>query len=245
MEKLYLSPLARYGSIVDVNYIYSLFRVLSVCLVPYTNVKNRLLNGQHPPRVYEVLKYMPEAIISRRGSKGSGGGELRTDLIQTNQTWTVPSGIKGNLSVRIFGGGGGCCGGGGWMNNGEIALNAGSSVSITIGAGGKNINSGGTTSFGSYLSANGGGAGNGYRGGNGGSGGGWGGTGFQFGGGGGSIYIGSTSGGNGGMWGGGGGGFGPSGYGDGGGNNGSGGIAAGGAVWRDGGAGICILQYYI
>ena len=158
---------------------------------------------------------MSEAIISRRGGKGngssggdSGPGNLQSVVISTNNQWTVPN-HKGNISVRIFGGGGGgynrvsiagfgCGGGSGWMNNGEFAIGNGSLIQITIGKGGTYINSGGTTSFGTYLSANGGSPG--YRGGSGGAGGGcvfgssmpsfgrvWGNhfcTGFQFGGGG-------------------------------------------------------------
>lgn len=134
---------------------------------------------------------------------------LRTELITSNQTWTVPSGVSGNrIMVRIFGGGGngfkGAGGGGGYMNNGNITLSSGTAVKITIGS------AGGTTSFGTYLSANGGGSGSYWRGGSGGSGG-WGGDNggdaFQFGGGAGgsSTYSGEGYGGNGGTYGGGGG----------------------------------------
>lgn len=137
-------------------------------------------------------------------------------------------------------GGGGCGydrvligGGGGWMNNAVLTINQGDIVQVVIGKGGdgKYIqfgtnkvkygtmidgDNGGTTSFGTYLSAL-GGTGGGkrgyYRAGNGGAGGGIfaylsvdysstfgnGGTGYQFGGGGGNDL-----GGNGGKWGGGG-----------------------------------------
>ena len=160
------------------------------------------------------FKRMSEAIISRRGYGPEGKPRLITETIVTNQSWTVPNDIKGNLSVRIFGGGSGAYhngglrmwgGGGGWMNNGEISITSGSQISITIGAGGNGgqyQTSGGTTSFGTYLSANGG------SGSSGGSGAGcWtesGGRGYQFGGGG-TTDMGSGSGGAGGMWGGGGG----------------------------------------
>ena len=191
---------------------------------------------QHPP-LKGVLKYMAEAIISRRGSKGEGGliggGTLVTQSIISNQSWPVPNNIVNNLAiVRIFGGGGGGYykpesktsgflpqtipeergggGGGGWMNNMYIDLSSYASIPITIGAGGMANNgsptAGGTTSFGAFLSANGGEAGSIYKGGNGGAGGGGvsnngsiakGGTGFQFGAGGGSTRA------NGGTWGGG------------------------------------------
>ena len=141
-------------------------------------------------------------------------------MILENQAWEVPISINNMFDVRIFGGGGGGSGagysggggGGGWMNNDTIELTPYSQIPITIGAGGNQERAGGTTSFGLYLSANGGDAGTDYSGGNGGSGGGMaiyniltdrrkahGGNGYQFGGGGPS--------GNGGIWGGGGGGI--------------------------------------
>lgn len=154
---------------------------------------------------------MSDAIISRRGYTSAGKPELRTEIIAFSQDWTVPNTIKGNTAVRIFGGGGGsvsCGGGSGWMNNGEFALNAGDVITVTIGDGGYNNNAGGSTSFGTYLSANGGSPGQDWSGGSGGAGGGtsgasgsgiYGGTGYQFGGGGSGQY-----GGDGGIWGGGG-----------------------------------------
>ena len=170
--------------------------------------------------------------------------ELKTLLITENTNWVVPEHV-GNVSVRIFGGGGagwdmfmgstsGGGGGGGWMNNGEYNLSNGTVIPITIGAGGNPrskswdfsngghgvqvAQSGGTSSFGRYLSANGGRGGLAANGGDGGSGGGgallysyyagayggwcsvgYGGDGYQFGGG--------SPGGNGGIWGGGAGGI--------------------------------------
>ena len=149
---------------------------------------------------------MAEAIISRRGYGIDGKPQLRTETITGNTNWIVPL-TRGNnsISVRLFGGGAAGTqsygGGGGWMNNGEFTnLTPNQIIQITIGDGGNNIGtqSGGTTSFGTYLSANGG---SGINGGSGG--GGWeGGKGYQFGGGGGNA-----NGGDGGIWGGGGGGF--------------------------------------
>lgn len=177
---------------------------------------------------------MSEAIIVKRGR--SGGDipglvqTLVTNIITTNTTFQVPNAINNKFSVRIFGGGGGGFhepgiykatggGGSGWMNNGEFILNYGQSVYITIGKGGRSNyakpTNGGTTSFGTYLSAVGGGAASAFKGGSGGSGGSGsgnysnnygkyeGGDGYQFGGG--AGYNGGN-GGNGGIWGGGGGG---------------------------------------
>ena len=168
---------------------------------------------------------MGEAIITARigDSVVRAKWKYKTEVITTNTIWEVPSSIDLNkgISVRIFGGGGGaagqCGGGGGWMNNTIFTnLNIEDKIDIKIGAGGLSTKTGGTTSFGNYLSANGGtseikqsGSQNLCNGGSGGSGGGggyaatstaqgFGGTGYQFGGGGG--------GGNGGKWGGGGGG---------------------------------------
>lgn len=174
---------------------------------------------------------MAEAIISRRGygPEGHKSSILFTETIVSNTVWNVPKEIANNsISVLLFGGGGGGGssnakggGGGGWMNNNTIDLGYGNSVAITIGEGGAINSTGGTTSFGVYLSANGGTSvteKSGGRGGSGGSGGGgcpyiypasirmdyidllYGGTGYQFGGGGGEGR------GNGGTYGGGGGG---------------------------------------
>ena len=183
-------------------------------------------------KVYTFI--MGDALIVGRGgsSSGSSGKTLVTKIIQATQSWKVPKAKDQKFYVRIFGGGGGgsamaAGGGGGYMNNAELTLETGTSIPITIGLGGKagtlddNPTSGGTTSFGTYLSANGayctlqgiglGGSGGGggaievrfsgfsnktYNGG----------TGYQFGGGG--SFSSSTRkiyGGNGGQWGGGGG----------------------------------------
>ena len=155
------------------------------------------------------FKRMSEAIISRRGWGTGGKPELQTKIFYDNENWVVPNSLRGNISVRIFGAGGAGystgCGGGGWMNNAEISVNKGESIPITIGRGGSGTRAGGTSSFGEYLSANGGSSGNARTGGSGGSGGGSsngnGGTGYQFGGGG--SFDGD--GGDGGIWGGGGG----------------------------------------
>ena len=142
---------------------------------------------------------MAEAIISRRGKSSSSNKILITEIISENSNWVMPSYISNNsISVRIFGGGGGGMhGGGGWMNNGEFTFSPGTVIPIAIGDAGYRRD-GGTTSFGTYLSANGGGSDS-----NGGAGGGKGGTGYQFGGGG--TYN-QKNAGSGGIWGGGGGG---------------------------------------
>ena len=161
---------------------------------------------------------MGEAIISRGFSGSNGGGtsgengNFRTEIITASTLWKVPENLKdGTVSVRIFGGGGGGNarvngggGGGGFMNNNTIDLSNDSEIYISIGKGGAPDDSGGTSSFGIYLSAPGGKSGADEDGGAGGAGGAgyrYGGTGFQFGGGG--AYA--THGGLGGKWGGGGG----------------------------------------
>lgn len=176
-------------------------------------------------------------------SGNSSPGNLVTNIFTTSGTFIVPKAKNQSFSVRIFGGGGGgggncrsvatCGGGGGYMNNKILTLTQGASISVTIGKGGTggyfsnnkaaagsqsvaSGNTGGTTSFGSYLSAiggTGGTAGTRCYGGSGGSGGGginYGGIGYQFGGGGGNYAYKVDSGsvaqeGTGGKWGGGGG----------------------------------------
>lgn len=133
---------------------------------------------------------MAEALITRRSGTGrASSGKLVIETIVENTNWKIPSNVVDNkFSVMIFGGGGGGGvrnsfsydlggggGGGGWMNNRSIEINYGGSVLITLGAGGDAGDAGGTSSFGTYLSANGGSAGGGGHsgaGGNGGSGGG-------------------------------------------------------------------------
>lgn len=121
---------------------------------------------------------MGEALMFRAGggnfdgSNAGGDYELCTQIFESNGTFTMPDNVKdGQVHVRIFGGGGaggtnsqspydsggGC---GGYMNNGWVSLGSGSTVQVTIGKGGAssyfNASSGGTTSFGTFLSANGG-----------------------------------------------------------------------------------------
>jgi hypothetical protein len=164
---------------------------------------------------------------------------LHTEVITENTMWIIPNNILNrNVYVRIFGGGSGgmsgnwytsnntfmcgCGGSGGFMNNDSIILEHNiASVDIIIGRGGGPECSGGTSSFGKYISANGGDL---YAGGGSGGGGGYfsaippvnlsGRPGWQFGGGGGgdtyATYNNSNyrvyAAGNGGPWGGGGGG---------------------------------------
>ena len=180
---------------------------------------------------------MAEAIISRRGELKKSYA-LKTIMFTSNNSFEVPEAKDQKFDVRIFGGGGGGCtyyggGGGGWMNNDSFVLNKGDVIPITIGTGGvsatnimSSFNNGGTTAFGTYLSANGGSRPGQTRAGAGGSGGGGvsqhgfrylggissiltvggcGGNGSQFGGGGGGGSVSSydKTGGIGGPWGGG------------------------------------------
>lgn len=148
---------------------------------------------------------------------------FKTELITKTTNWIVPD-VAGQVSVRLFGGGAGgrtgysytsssygCGGGGGGghMKFNTLILEQGNVINITIGAGGSSNSSGGTTSFGTLLSANGAngmdggsGGGDGYRGGRRGGNG-------SYGGGGGAGYIPTSwaspgNGGNGGTYGGGG-----------------------------------------
>ena len=169
---------------------------------------------------------MAEAIISRRGAfDGSSSGSVVTELIVLNTNWKAPKAKNQTFSVRIFGGG--CAGldgygrggggGSGWMNNGELQISDNTTISITIGDGSTNHdNAGGTSSFGTYLSANGGLGSDGGAGGFEPDGGGWGGMitptgnnyngiGYQFGGGAAYVSVLNWEVGSGGLYGGGGG----------------------------------------
>ena len=150
---------------------------------------------------------------------------LKTAIITQDTEWIVPETADGIIHVRLFGGGaggftdgygknGGC---GGCMAVGDFNIDPSNKVPITIGAGGTGSTygdasklTGGTSSFGTYLSANGGSASSGGSGGGGGGGSGdraTGGIGLNFGGGGGGGGDNGNggAGGNGGEYGGGGG----------------------------------------
>ena len=107
---------------------------------------------------------MSEVVISRRGGSSSGSGKnMVTEYITFNRNWTVPKAKDQKFDIRIFGagdtlhGGGGC---GGAMNNDILTLTKGDKINITIGR--STISSGQSSSFGSYLSANGGSGSGGY-----------------------------------------------------------------------------------
>ena len=172
-----------------------------------------------PPLKHIRWFQMSEAIITRRGYGPEGAPKMVSETIVSNTNWTVPA-HRGNLVVRIFGGGsggrnnsrydyywGGC---GGYMNNGEFNLSEGETVLITIGEGGiggtgSGYQTGGTSSFGTYLSANGASLSEGSSGGGAPSSGDSSGrNGTQFGGGG-AVSTYDGIGGSGGIWGGGGG----------------------------------------
>lgn len=122
---------------------------------------------------------------------------MKTELITSTSTWTVPDNIDSLLNVRLFGGGGGGGmsgvyaggngGGGGYMAVGNFEVKPEEKYNITIGTGGYggtsgNGRAGGTTSFATLLSALGGQGGDSAPDG-------YGGSGFSGGGTGGSFYI--------------------------------------------------------
>lgn len=124
-----------------------------------------------PPLDHIRWFQMSEAIITRRGYGTEGKPELRTETFTGSTTWTVPNSIRngGQISVLLFGGGEGgydgdttarCGGGGAIPNISTVTVTPGETISITIGKGGNGQryaynHTGGTSSFGRYLSANG------------------------------------------------------------------------------------------
>lgn len=102
---------------------------------------------------------MGEALLTRAGgsSSSSGGGangNFHTEILYYNETWRVPHNLKNNeVTVRIFGGGGNgsidAGGNGGGMNYGTINVQGHNYIPVSIGG------PGATSSFGTFLSANG------------------------------------------------------------------------------------------
>lgn len=90
-----------------------------------------------------------------------GSGQVR--IFTASGTWTVPQGV-GKVRVRMWGGGGGfwpnvsqtSASGGGFALRAIYDLTGVTSVAVTVGAGGGSGTIGGTSSFGSYVSATGG-----------------------------------------------------------------------------------------
>lgn len=92
---------------------------------------------------------------------------LAFDVIRTSSVWTAPK--AKNQAFRVFcvggGGGGGSApgtgyrgggGGGGYVSIADLTFPEGTQVSVVCGAGGGSDGNGGATSFGDYLSAEGG-----------------------------------------------------------------------------------------
>ena len=104
---------------------------------------------------------------------GAAGGNYVMQVYTSPATWTKPATVKA-VKVTVVGGGGGSGnsaaggggggpgggGGGGGLAQGYVAApSMPGPVTVTVGAGGAAITSGGTSSFGPFLSATGGGAG--------------------------------------------------------------------------------------
>ena len=98
----------------------------------------------------------------------------KTEIFTTSSTWTVPIDCT-SIFVRLFGAGGGGNtyggGGGGYMETGTFEVTPGDTYTITIGTG-ATAAAGGASSFGTLLSASGGGVATSTKAGSGGSGGG-------------------------------------------------------------------------
>lgn len=110
------------------------------------------------------VTYYDETGTLRTGTRKK---TVNTVIYQSDNTFTVPDGIT-SIAVRIFGGGGKggssyyACGGGGGghMQYGEFTVTPGTKYPVTIGIGGgqsgNSSGTGGTSSFGTLLSASGG-----------------------------------------------------------------------------------------
>lgn len=98
--------------------------------------------------------------IAPLGYMGEFGSGLWRVFLASG-SFTIPAGVK-EIRVRVVGGGGGaggggCGGGGGGYAHGVFQVTPGDVYAVTVS--GKNRNAGGTSSFGSLISATGGGVG--------------------------------------------------------------------------------------
>lgn len=140
----------------------------------------QLTNGDIPGNELFVSGAVVPIIVDMEEKKvnfkaGGPKKQIVTELIATTQEWTVPSTVR-SIMVTVFGAGGaaryGTAGNGGNMASGTFDVTPGEKYTITIGSGasGDSYNSGGSSSFGTLLSASGGAtAGGGKGGGNGGA----------------------------------------------------------------------------
>ena len=103
--------------------------------------------------------------ITYRSGRGAGVPKT-TQVFRSSGTWSKPTGCT-TIRVQLCGGGGGGAGhqesgGAGGYSEETIDVTGVSSQSVTVGGGGGSVSyyglggNGGTTSFGSYLSATGG-----------------------------------------------------------------------------------------
>lgn len=160
------------------------------CLESGINSKKTMLkntiNNSAPGTISETIPTFDK--INKAITKIDFGLAPVFELITENQTWTCPSSIASNVSVRVFGGGGGGGtgsgssylgddrfgggGGSGHMTYKVVEISGGEKIQCTIGTGGNSEKAGSSSSFGNYASANGGSGAQSSRGGAGGSGGG-------------------------------------------------------------------------
>lgn len=113
----------------------------------------QVINGVNDSPLVQVTK------VTGAGYMGEFGNGLWR-VFSSNSTFTVPAGVS-KLRVRVVGGGGGgkiggAGGGGGGYAHGEFSVTPGDIYSVTVGDGGLQGGDGGTSSFGSLISATGG-----------------------------------------------------------------------------------------
>jgi len=138
-----------------------------------TLTANNVILGNGTSAVQFVAPGSTGNVLTSNGttwtSAAAGGGALQTQIFSSPGTWTNPGSVT-RVRVTVVGGGGGAAGRqppggrGGFGGYGKSMITIPTSpVTITVGAGGASSNptgvSGGTTSFGPYASATGGGGG--------------------------------------------------------------------------------------
>lgn len=133
---------------------------------PPTGFKSLNTANLPEPTIVQPNKYFDAVVYTGTGAAQSIGlagssfvsGSTTVISFTSSGTWTVPAGVNAVEYLVVAGGGGGAIAGGGagGMRTGTLAVTPGSSLTVTVGAGGAARANGSNSVFGSITSIGGG-----------------------------------------------------------------------------------------